>query len=142
MDVVVAHLECAFCFQVTPPLPSPRHSKRCRCLCDSRQLPARICQKPANLHARQGAKSACSRPTSTPASSPRQGKPLVLDFHEARAYDNSGAVLRGSMHRAAFSTGTSLCLRVQRAAEQQPHTLEVSAPAAPTFGPRPPGWLC
>ena len=131
-DVVAAHLQ-AHLFQVTLTIAQPQAQQTV-------SLPvwipgsylvrefAKTCKTCAR--ARASAKSACSRPTSTPWWPIATGKaPLVLTY-EVCAYRQLGAHGLARCIARLFN-GTSLCLRVY-GQEQQPHTLEMPAPAAPT----------
>ena len=80
--------------------------------------------------ARASAKSVCSRPTSTPGWPIATARRPGLDVRGLRLRQLGAHGVARCIAR--LFNGTSLCLRVH-GQEQQPHTLEVSAPAAPTW---------
>ena len=132
-EVVAAHLQ-AHLFQVTLTIAQPQAQQTVSLpvWIPGSYLVREFAKNLQNLHARQGKREVCLQQTNkhTWVADCHGKAPLVLTY-EVCAYDNSVRTAWLDASRGFFN-GTSLCLRVH-GQEQQPHTLEVSAPAAPTW---------
>ena len=132
-DVVAAHLQ-AHLFQVTLTIAQPQAQQTVSLpvWIPGSYLVREFAKNLQNLRARQGKREVSLQQTDkhTWVADCHGKAPLVLTY-EVCAYDNSVRTAWLDASRGFFN-GTSLCLRVH-GQEQQPHTLEVSAPAAPTW---------
>ncbi len=132
-EVVAAHLQ-AHLFQVTLTIAQPQAQQTVSLpvWIPGSYLVREFAKNLQKLHARQGKREVCLQQTNkhTWVADCHGKAPLVLTY-EVCAYDNSVRTAWLDASRGFFN-GTSLCLRVH-GQEQQPHTLEVSAPAAPTW---------
>ena len=132
-EVVAAHLQ-AHLFQVTLTIAQPQAQQTVSLpvWIPGSYLVREFAKNLQNLHARQGKREVSLQQTDkhTWVADCHGKAPLVLTY-EVCAYDNSVRTAWLDASRGFFN-GTSLCLRVH-GQEQQPHTLEVSAPAAPTW---------
>ena len=132
-DVVAAHLQ-AHLFQVALTIAQPQAQQTVSLpvWIPGSYLVREFAKNLQNLHARQGKREVSLQQTDkhTWVADCHGKAPLVLTY-EVCAYDNSVRTAWLDASRGFFN-GTSLCLRVH-GQEQQPHTLEVSAPAAPTW---------
>lgn len=132
-DVLAAHLQ-AHLFQVTLTIAQPQAQQTVSLpvWIPGSYLVREFAKNLQNLRARQGKREVSLQQTDkhTWVADCHGKAPLVLTY-EVCAYDNSVRTAWLDASRGFFN-GTSLCLRVH-GQEQQPHTLEVSAPAAPTW---------
>ena len=132
-EVVAAHLQ-AHLFQVTLTIAQPQAQQTVSLpvWIPGSYLVREFAKNLQKLHARQGKREVSLQQTNkhTWVADCHGKAPLVLTY-EVCAYDNSVRTAWLDASRGFFN-GTSLCLRVH-GQEQQPHTLEVSAPAAPTW---------
>lgn len=132
-EVVAAHLQ-AHLFQVTLTIAQPQAQQTVSLpvWIPGSYLVREFAKNLQNLRARQGKREVSLQQTDkhTWVADCHGKAPLVLTY-EVCAYDNSVRTAWLDASRGFFN-GTSLCLRVH-GQEQQPHTLEVSAPAAPTW---------
>lgn len=132
-EVVAAHLQ-AHLFQVTLTIAQPQAQLTVSLpvWIPGSYLVREFAKNLQNLRARQGKREVSLQQTDkhTWVADCHGKTPLVLTY-EVCAYDNSVRTAWLDASRG-FLNGTSLCLRVH-GQEQQPHTLEVSAPAAPTW---------
>ena len=132
-EVVAAHLQ-AHLFQVTLTIAQPQAQQTVSLpvWIPGSYLVREFAKNLQNLCARQGKREVSLQQTDkhTWVADCHGKAPLVLTY-EVCAYDNSVRTAWLDASRGFFN-GTSLCLRVH-GQEQQPHTLEVSAPAAPTW---------
>ena len=132
-EVVAAHLQ-AHLSQVTLTIAQPQAQQTVSLpvWIPGSYLVREFAKNLQKLHARQGKREVCLQQTNkhTWVADCHGKAPLVLTY-EVCAYDNSVRTAWLDASRGFFN-GTSLCLRVH-GQEQQPHTLEVSAPAAPTW---------
>ena len=132
-EVIAAHLQ-AHLFQVTLTIAQPqaRQTVSLPVWIPGSYLVREFAKNLQNLRARQGKREVSLQQTDkhTWVADCHGKAPLVLTY-EVCAYDNSVRTAWLDASRGFFN-GTSLCLRVH-GQEQQPHTLEVSAPAAPTW---------
>ena len=132
-EVVAAHLQ-AHLFQVTLTFAQPQAQQTVSLpvWIPGSYLVREFAKNLQKLHARQGKREVSLQQTNkhTWVADCHGKAPLVLTY-EVCAYDNSVRTAWLDASRGFFN-GTSLCLRVH-GQEQQPHTLEVSAPAAPTW---------
>lgn len=132
-DVVAAHLQ-AHLFQVTLTIAQPQAQQTVSLpvWIPGSYLVREFAKNLQNLRARQGKREVSLQQTDkhTWVADCHGKAPLVLTY-EVCAYDNSVRTAWLDASRGFFN-GTSLCLRVH-GQEQQPHTLDVSAPAAPTW---------
>ena len=132
-EVVAAHLQ-AHLFQVTLTIAQPQAQQTVSLpvWIPGSYLVREFAKNLQKLHARQGKREVSLQQTDkhTWVADCHGKAPLVLTY-EVCAYDNSVRTAWLDASRGFFN-GTSLCLRVH-GQEQQPHTLEVSAPAAPTW---------
>ena len=132
-DVVAAHLQ-AHLFQVALTIAQPQAQQTVSLpvWIPGSYLVREFAKNLQNLRARQGKREVSLQQTDkhTWVADCHGKAPLVLTY-EVCAYDNSVRTAWLDASRGFFN-GTSLCLRVH-GQEQQPHTLEVSAPAAPTW---------
>ena len=139
-EVIAAHLQ-AHLFQVTLTIAQPQAQQTVSLpvWIPGSYLVREFAKNLQNLRARQGKREVSLQQTDkhTWVADCLGKAPLVLTY-EVCAYDNSVRTAWLDASRGFFN-GTSLCLRVH-GQEQQPHTLEVSAPAAPTWSLAT-GWL-